>query len=378
MVELAFNGKDIIPAVNTVGIVVTSRINPSLQYVSIDIEDNTAVLSATNLEQFLSVSVPVQVSKDNDVPVSTMYFDYSILKDVVGGMNKNSNIIFRIDTDQLKCSVIQEKAHYKLNLIDPTNVSIVKQPVLSNAVIVKLSEDHPNPVDINKVLFTVSNSAESRREFQGILFVIKKDTFKLVATDGTVLAVYTNPVNSSKPVQAIVPGKAVNILQKIADTKKPLTIQVSKSVVKFALENIILSTLCINGTFPPYEMVLDAENKCSITVDKDVLLLALSRLSKISKRGNGKVSVKLEAQTLKIKAVAPGQIEGIEEVPIEKSTCSAPLTIILHADRFHNTVQNCTGKVKFGIKGNLSPVHITGDEANYHVVIMPQKGFDRI
>jgi DNA polymerase III sliding clamp (beta) subunit (PCNA family) len=368
MTKITFHGKEVIDAVNTAGTVVTSKLNPSLQYLALNVNEDTAVISTTNLEQFLSISVPVSVEKDNDIPIPVMYFDYSILKDVVTGMNKNSDIVFEINGT--KCTVVQGKSHYKMDLIDPSNVSTVEQPAIKNPVTVQITED--KPIDISKVLFAVSKKAESRREFQGVLFDVKDSTFKLVATDGTVLAVYSNPVNSTEPVQAIIPGRAVSILQKIASTNNSMNIEVTKNIVKFTISNIILSTLCINGTFPPYEVVLNTEANCSVTVDRDVLLLALNRLNKISKRGTGKVVISINGDTVKITATAPGQIEGSEEITAEGNTCSKE-EIALHADKLYNAVQNCNGKIRFCIKGALSPIHIDGEEENYRIVIMPQK-----
>ena len=96
-----------------------------------------------------------------------------------------------------------------------------------------------------------------------------KNYLKGVATDGHRLAQdkLKIPEGANGIPSIIIPRKTVNELRKLLEeTDGDILVKVSKNKIKFTVNNCILTSKLIDGTFPDYQRVIPQENENKLEV----------------------------------------------------------------------------------------------------------------
>jgi len=134
----------------------------------------------------------------------------------------------------------------------------------------------------NKTIFAVSTD-ELRPALTGINFEIADGNLIFVGTDGhrlskVVQAGIDLPATDTH-VKMILPTKALNLVIKNLDTEKPVAIQIGEDHVVFTLADAVIYSKLINGAYPNYERVLPQNNEKLLTVNRELLVSSLRRVS---------------------------------------------------------------------------------------------------
>ncbi|MBN1482731.1 DNA polymerase III subunit beta [candidate division KSB1 bacterium] len=134
----------------------------------------------------------------------------------------------------------------------------------------------------NKTIFAVS-ADELRPALTGINVELVESNLIFVATDGHRLAkvVYKDfqTQAAEQRVKMIVPTKALNLMMRNLEDAKQLNVQIGEDHVVFRLDNAIIYSKLISGTYPNYERVLPASNDILLRVDRELLISTLRRVS---------------------------------------------------------------------------------------------------
>lgn len=132
-------------------------------------------------------------------------------------------------------------------------------------------------------------SPENARQYlRGVFFHLFETPegaqLRCVASDAYQLVriVADPPEGSAGMSSVIVPHKAVQeVIKMLSGGEETVEISVSETKIKFATQYIQLSTRVINGEFPDYTRLIPRNNDRILTLDRDVLLQALLRLSAV-------------------------------------------------------------------------------------------------
>ena len=110
---------------------------------------------------------------------------------------------------------------------------------------------------LKRTAYAISTD-ESRYVLNGVLLSFKENKLSLVATDGRRLALVEQDLEFPKgsEVEAILPTKAVQELQRILRDEEPLTISFAENQVSFDLGNTFLYSKLIEGNYPNYKQVV--------------------------------------------------------------------------------------------------------------------------
>jgi len=122
----------------------------------------------------------------------------------------------------------------------------------------------------------------SRYAINGVLFKRDGKRLEMVATDGRRLALarssLTGTEKDAKPVQCIIPSKALTMLLKLVrEHDEPVQIAVTESQIIFSFGTAgspgraVLTSNLVEGTFPPYDDVIPKDHDIKATFDRDVL-----------------------------------------------------------------------------------------------------------
>lgn len=175
---------------------------------------------------------------------------------------------------------------------------------------------------IDRTRFAISTE-ETRYYLNGIFLHAGQragvDVLRAVATDGHRLASVEAPLpeGAAGMPGVIVPRKTVNELRKLVDeTVAEIAVSLSETKIRFAFDEIQMTSKLIDGTFPDYERVIPTGNDKEWEVDRRLFVEAVDRVSAISSEKSRAVKLTLEPNTLTLSASSPENGTATEELEV--------------------------------------------------------------
>ena len=222
---------------------------PILSNILIEAQNNSLVLSATDMDISITEKINCNVIEEGSTTVTA-----HTLYDIIRKLPESSEIEI-ISNDGKIMSLRAGKSKFSLSCLLKDDFPIIEIGDLENEISIESLKLFKL---IDKTRFAVSNE-ETRYFLNGIYFhQIKnnnKNYLSLVATDGHRLAKFDCDYNESiKDMPGvIIPKKTVNELYKL-----------------------------LYGNFPDYKRVIPKENKNTLKVDRQSFSLAVDRVSTIT------------------------------------------------------------------------------------------------
>jgi DNA polymerase-3 subunit beta len=144
---------------------------------------------------------------------------------------------------------------------------------------------------------------QARYALNGILFSLKGETLKLVATDGRRLALVKGKAKNKGAIEAepIIPTKAMDLLDKLMiDPEEKVQIEVGDSQVIAQTKAGTLYSRLVEGHFPSYDDVIPKDCDKTLSIPTASLLSAIRRAALITTEESRSVrfSLKKDALTL--------------------------------------------------------------------------------
>jgi DNA polymerase-3 subunit beta len=169
---------------------------------------------------------------------------------------------------------------------------------------------------IGHVAFAASTE-ESRPILNGVLWELRPERMRMVATNGHRLARMDVPVEGgAEDADLIVPPKALEQIRRGFDSDQEIEIAKSENHLGFRSATTQIFTRLIEGPYPNYEQVIPRENDKALTADKAALISALRRMSIVASDQTHRVRVGLTNGTCKLSVQTPDLGEAQEEVTV--------------------------------------------------------------
>jgi DNA polymerase-3 subunit beta len=169
---------------------------------------------------------------------------------------------------------------------------------------------------IERTAFAMAQQ-DVRYYLNGLLFDLRDQTLRCVATDGHRLALCEAPLEpgANAKRQIIVPRKGVTELQRLLEGgDRELELEVGRSHIRVKRDDVTFTSKLIDGRFPDYEAVIPIGADREVRIDREVLRAALQRAAILSNEKYRGVRVEVSPGQLKISAHNPEQEEAQEEV----------------------------------------------------------------
>jgi len=232
------------------------------------------------------------------------------------------------------------------------------------------------PVDRESLLETIQRVAraasrdESRPVLTGILVQFSGGKLTMAATDSYRLAVKETELDGSAPeLEAIVPGRALQELARVASTGDTVDVGVHENQVVFGTEGTWLTTRRIDGQFPNYRQLLPEQFEHELTLPRSELLEVVRRAAVMIQR----------ATPLQLR-FAEGEVTVIartHEVGESKESMPAPFTgdaleIGFNADFLRDGLESVDGDdIRLKLISPLRPAVLQGDGDEFTYLVMP-------
>jgi DNA polymerase III subunit beta len=232
---------------------------------------------------------------------------------------------------------------------------------------------------ISHVAFAASTE-ESRPILNGVLWELRPDRMRMVATNGHRLARMDVPATSgATQVDMIVPPKALEQIRRLFGTEDTVEIARSENHLGFRSTGTQIFTRLIEGPYPNYEQVIPRENDKVATADRSALTAALRRMSIVASDQTHRIRMAFANGSCKLSVQTPDLGEAQEEVSVSYE--GDPLEIGFNASYLLEILKYIpTDEVRMTFKAperaaTCEPVG-WDDPASYLALVMPLRLVD--
>jgi DNA polymerase III subunit beta len=171
---------------------------------------------------------------------------------------------------------------------------------------------------IGHVAFAASTE-ESRPILNGVLWELRPERMRMVATNGHRLArmdVPTSEAQGASQADLIVPPKALDQIRRLFGTEETVEIARSENHLGFRTGSTQVFTRLIEGPYPNYEQVIPRENDKAATADKAALTSALRRMSIVASDQTHRIRMAFANGSCKLSVQTPDLGEAQEELNV--------------------------------------------------------------
>jgi DNA polymerase III subunit beta len=170
---------------------------------------------------------------------------------------------------------------------------------------------------ISHTAFAVSTE-ESRPILNGVLWELKPESMRMVATNGHRLAKMEVPIKSSGAPAAdlIVPPKALEQIRRLFPADEELEVARGENHLGFRSPFTAVYTRLIEGPYPNYDQVIPKDNDRIAIADKQALTSALKRMSVIASDQTHRIRLSFNSGILRFSVQTPDLGEATDELPV--------------------------------------------------------------
>lgn len=168
---------------------------------------------------------------------------------------------------------------------------------------------------IGHTAFAVSTE-ESRPILNGVLWEIRENETRMVATNGHRLAKMEIPYSGSFKGEFIIPPKALEQVRRLFPADEELEIAKGENHLAFRSPFTSVYSRLIEGPYPNYDQVIPRDNNRVALIDKQSLQSALKRMAVVASDQTHRVKLSFNAALLRFSVATPDLGEGQDELAI--------------------------------------------------------------
>lgn len=340
---------------------------PVLANIALSAKKNRLLISATNLELSVSVSIGAKVKKEGELTIPAR-----VITDLVANLNSGT------------LNLSSEKEHLKIssNNFTSTLAGMNSSDFPSIPYEVgKGATSFPKDIIIDSltsVLFAAS-SDETRPVLTGVLLIFEPGKLTFVATDGFRLSKKQINIkslkNSTNLKSLILPKNSLSELSRLSGEAEEikLSIKEGESQVIFGVGDSVLSSRIIDGEFPDFEKIIPKETICKIALDREELLRAVKLASVFARDAANVVKIEVRKDTVDVSAESSQSGSQDMQVDAKVNGDSKDLKIAFNY-RFLEDFLNAVGgeEVHIELGSSNSPgVFTDPKDSNFLHLIMP-------
>lgn len=212
---------------------------------------------------------------------------------------------------------------------------------------------------------------DSKPVLRGVLFDVRQDGLFLVALDGFRIALKKLPF-LKEDVSFIIPGRALQEIQKIAHDDQLISIVSNQRNMEFYLGDTTFTTKLLDGQFIDYKPLLNTTSNVFFTVDRKELYDAFERASLLSGEERANL-IKLHLEDDHCSITSNTEMGQVFEM-VYGSLEGEELEIAFNARYLLEGLKEVQAEtVKLSFSGPLKPLLITStdEEEGYTYLVLP-------
>lgn len=343
---------------------------PVLANVLISAQKNKLIVSATNLENSISIPIGAKVDTQGEITVPSKAFS-----DIVSNL-ASGTVSFLVDKEKLKIS----SANFNSTLAGMNAADFPVVPQVVGKSTFKLAVKNILEA-LSLVLFSASVD-ETRPVLTGVLLLIKPNSLQLVATDGFRLSqIKLKIFYKGKALKVILPKNVLSELIRLSSDDQDIKFEykVKESQVVFATDGAVLASRTIEGEFPDYNKIIPKTAKITLNLDREELLRAVKLASVFARDSANVVKMRVKKDSVEIFAESSSagnqttSIDAKVDTELAKSAKSKDLLEIAFNYRFLEDLLNALKceDLHINLTDSNSPAVFTdpGDKDFLHLIM---------
>lgn len=297
------------PLAQVVNVVERRHTLPVLANLLVRVQDGQLALTGTDLEVEMVARTAVDDAQDGEATIPARKFF-----EIVRALPDGSRV--QVTQNGEKVTVHAGRSRFSLASL-PANdfpslddVEASERVTVLEAALKELLE---------RTAFAMAQQ-DVRYYLNGLLFDLREDSLRCVATDGHRLSLCETTLAEAHggKRQIIVPRKGVQELQRLLEGgDRSLALEIGKSHIRVKRDDVTFTSKLIDGKFPDYEAVIPIGADREVKVDREALRAALQRASILSNEKYRGVRIEIAPNLLRISAHNPEQEEAQEELEAE-------------------------------------------------------------
>lgn len=292
------------------GVVEKRQTLPALANVLVVLQEQELTLTGTDLEVEIIGRIALnQPGVEGEITVPAKKF-----MDICRSLPEDATIEF--SSSEQKAVVKSGRSRFTLSTLPASEFPNIEQG--DNDLMFACEQNEIKRL-IDRTSFAMAQQ-DVRYYLNGMLFEVRPDSIRVVATDGHRLAMCTRPANVAMeaPRQAILPRKGVLELGRLLNEgEKSVEIVLGANHIRAKTEAFIFTSKLVDGKFPDYQRVLPTGGDKIVFGNRESLKQAFSRASILSNEKYRGVRFTLSDGLLTITANNPEQEEAQEEVAVD-------------------------------------------------------------
>lgn len=354
------------PLSSVSGIVERRHTLPILSNLLLEAKQDKIVLTATDLEMQISLSVETAVGSDLSTTISAKK-----LLDICRSLPENAEI--NMTPQESRIQVKAGKSRFNLQTLPAADYPVMSRAVGSASSVIKIGQGSLKRL-FKQVEFAMAQQ-DIRYYLNGLLFEVSANRLNVVGTDGHRLSFTSTELSQNYEKQELIlPRKTVIELIKLLDeSDEEVTIEIATGQVNFTFGDIRLISKVIDGKFPDYTRVIPNGHQNSFTVDRMTILLSMQRASILSNEKYRGIRMVLGKDSLRLISTNSEQEEAEEELEIGYP--GDPLDIGFNVTYMIDVLNNVDSEnIIFSFAdANSSCLVTVPNDSNYKYVVMPMR-----
>ncbi|MBR2136926.1 MAG: DNA polymerase III subunit beta [Alphaproteobacteria bacterium] len=344
---------------------------PVLSNVRIEAGKNGISFKATDMDTEITETVDATILENGAITAPA-----HMLYDIVRKLSDGADVELTYPDEKDQLSIASGRSKFSLSTIGVEDFPIITADSLPTNFAIK--RDELKDV-IDRTQFAASTE-ETRYYLNGLYIHPKQEgetkVLRIVATDGHRLACVESPLpdGAANMNGVIIPRKTVAEVRKLLDDTSAETVQISlsDSKIRFTMEDIILASKLIDGTYPDYERVIPTDNDKILELNVKELAKAVDRVSVVAERTRA-IKMITNKNHVIVTTSSPDLGSAIEE--IEASYDNESLEVGYNFRYLLDILAEIKGETaQFSFRDSASPsvIHDTSDSSAIYV-LMPMR-----
>ena len=242
---------------------------PALEGILLRASGSSLFLAGYDLEMGITTTIEAQVNEPGEIVLTARLFGDIVRRlpgeDVTLSSDDKYNTLIRSGMTEFTIMGISAGEYPEL-------------PSVSDGVGLTLPQNLLRSM-IRQTLFAVAQT-DARPVHTGVQFELEEGVLRLVAVDGTRLAMRKEEVKSGETMQFVVPGKTLSeVLKLLSDEDTPAALAVGRRHIVLEIGGYAVISRLLDGEFLPYRKAIPQGFTTTIKVGTRSLMDAVERAS---------------------------------------------------------------------------------------------------
>ncbi|MFA5867014.1 MAG: DNA polymerase III subunit beta [Actinomycetota bacterium] len=285
---------------------------PILSGILFKTENNSLVLSATDLEISIRTEVEVEAKEQGNMVIPAR-----LVMDILNSL-ENEKVEFVSTGETGPMEIMAGDSKFSLSIQQEEDFPKIPEAGEKPSCEIAGAEFTRATREVVKA----ASRDESKPVLTGVLVEITKDMLKMVATDSYRLAVYETKISDgpTDTINIIVPARSLRELNRIlsAAESKRVSVSLTENQVIFKAGSVEMISRLIDGEFPNHKQIIPEGYEKIIKMDKNKALGSIKRVA-ILAQNNAPIKMTATNNTIVVSASTQDVGEAIERFEAEYS-----------------------------------------------------------